>query len=87
MKICFVDIETTGIDSEKDKIWQIAGCIRNNGRILENFNLIDKKSEKRLYYKFKEVLNRNVDPFDKKDKMYFVAYNAKFDSSFVVYSP
>lgn len=83
MKICFIDIETTGLDEKKDTIWQIAGCIRENGRIKQKFNLINKKNEKDLYFKFIKILNKSVNKFDKKDKLYFTAYNAGFDNKFI----
>lgn len=83
MKICFIDIETTGLDWNKEKIWQLAGCIRDNGKIKQKFNIINKKSEKAIYYNFKKILNKHIDPFNPKDKMYFLAYNAGFDSSFI----
>lgn len=83
MKICFIDTETTGLNPEKDRIWQISGCVRENGKILTTFDIINKKSEKDLYYKFKDVLNKSVNRFKKEDKMFFVAYNAKFDNDFI----
>lgn len=83
MKLCFIDIETTGLDENKEKIWQIAGHIRDNGKIVNRFNIIDKKSEKNLYYKFLRSLDKSVNKFDKEDKMFFIAYNAGFDSKFI----
>ena len=83
MKICFIDIETTGLDEKVDRIWQIAGCIRENGKIIEKFNYIDKKSEKNLYYKLLTSLDKGVNKFDKDDKMFFVAYKADFDNKFI----
>jgi len=83
MKICFIDLETTGLDPKTKKIWQIAGCIRNNGKIVKKFNYIDKKSEENLYHKFIAALDEGVNKFDKDDKMFFVAYNAPFDGSFI----
>ena len=83
MKLCFIDIETTGLDSEKDRIWQIAGHIRMNGRITDTFNIICKEGEGRVYQQFKNMLDEHVDKYDKEDKMQLIAYNAPFDTGFI----
>tara|TARA_R110000772_G_scaffold54130_1_gene123518 strand:- start:41099 stop:41596 length:498 start_codon:yes stop_codon:yes gene_type:complete len=83
MKICFIDLETTGLDWKRHRVWQIAGSIRKNGRIIKKFNFIDRRSERNLYVQFKAMLNKVVDKYDPDDKMFFVAYNAIFDSSFI----
>jgi DNA polymerase III alpha subunit (gram-positive type) len=36
-----------------------------------------------VYQSFREILDRHVSRFDKKDKMHLVAYNAAFDSDFI----
>ena len=36
-----------------------------------------------IYGEFKELLKRYVNPFDKQDKFFFVAYNARFDWDFL----
>jgi DNA polymerase-3 subunit epsilon len=37
----------------------------------------------KFYHKLKQTLGRHVDKFDKKDKAWFVGYNANFDAQFV----
>lgn len=38
MKILYFDVETTGLDSEENDVFQLAGAIEINGRIQEEFN-------------------------------------------------
>lgn len=84
MKLCFLDIETTGLDHKKNRIWQIAGVIRINGKIKERFNIENKKYESDVYHNFVSgVLRNNVNRFDKNDKMFFIAYNSRFDENFI----
>jgi len=40
-------------------------------------------SSSEAYYQFQDFISKYVNRFDKKDKLHFVAYNAKFDSDFV----
>jgi DNA polymerase-3 subunit epsilon len=35
------------------------------------------------FKKFKKLLEKHVNPYNKKDKFYFVAYNSKFDENFL----
>lgn len=83
MKLCFIDIETTGLNEHTEKIWQIAGSIRNKGRIVHKFNFVDKRNEKRLFLRFLVMLDKYVNKYDTKDKMFFIGYNAIFDSNFI----
>lgn len=86
MKLCFIDIETTGLDHKSDKIWQIAGCIRINGKIKKRFDFkttYSEPDEKKLYHLLVNVLNKYVNKFDKNDKMHFIAYNSRFDENFI----
>lgn len=83
MKICFIDTETTGLDPKKNRIWQIAGTIRVDGKNKKKFNIKNKKSEKALFLEFEKIINQNVDRYNTKDKMFLVAYNSKFDEDFI----
>lgn len=37
-KLIFIDTETTGLDHRKNGIWQIAGLIEIDGKVVERFN-------------------------------------------------
>lgn len=41
------------------------------------------KPSKENFKMFKNILNQYVDPYDKKDKLFFLAYNAPFDTAFI----
>lgn len=83
MKLCFIDTETTGLNHYKDRIWQISGRIRIDGKNKETFNITNKRSEKDLYKEFISILNKYVDKFNKSDKLFMVAYNSRFDENFI----
>lgn len=78
MKQIFIDIETTGLNPESDKIIQIAGIIKVNGKIKEKFDF-----KTNIYINFLNLLDKHINKFDKNDKAYFLAYNAKFDNDFI----
>ena len=78
-KELFIDIETTGLNPEKDSIEQLAYIYREGGKIISTQDL---KGDN-IYPHFVGNLNEIVDRFNKEDKMYFIAYNAGFDNQFV----
>ncbi len=41
-------------------------------------------SPKNIFKKFTTLLEKYIDPYNKEDKFFFVAYNANFDKSFIV---
>lgn len=45
--------------------------------------ILEWPSQKDLYNRFKKVINRYVDPFDKSDKMFIGGYNVSFDVDFL----
>lgn len=75
----FIDIETTGLYPEKDSINQLAYIYRENGKIIRKADL---KGDN-IYPRLIVDLASFVDKYNKQDKMYFIAYNAQFDNSFV----
>lgn len=80
-KEIFIDLETTGLDSKKDRILQIAGIVKIDGKIKEKFNF---KSKKSVFLKnLCDVLDKHIDPYNKNDKAYLVGWNSKFDSDFL----
>jgi len=106
----FLDVETTGLDTQLHDVFQISGIVTDHelnvletvdwsfrpfslehvdpealvrtGMTLEDLSGFHK-SASQAYTEFTEVLSRHCDRYDKKDKLHFVAYNAKFDSDFV----
>ena len=110
-KLCFVDLETTGVDREKNDIFQLAtiitdpsgenildemtlsfkpiqtknfqdGALEKTGVTLEYLNSLELDSfdARNLFI---DLIKEHVDPYNKKDKMHIVAYNAAFDSDFL----
>jgi DNA polymerase-3 subunit epsilon len=78
-KELFIDLETNdSLDPKTGTITQIGVIYRVNGAIK-----IKKDFKEDIYNTFLEFLNTCVNRFDKHDKMYFIAYNAKFDSDFI----
>lgn len=78
-KQIFIDTETTGLDTEKDKIVQLAYIYCENGKKKATGNLKGAT----IYKDFLKSIGKFVDKFDKSDKMYFIGHNSNFDSSFV----
>lgn len=120
IKLCFIDLETTGVDHKKNAIIQIAGMIYfldkanfdskylNRMIKLETFNfnlkpfdtdiIEDKALEvtkltreeifqyedpKDVFFKLTNILNKRCDKYNRRDKFFFVAYNARFDCDFL----
>jgi DNA polymerase-3 subunit epsilon len=106
----FLDVETTGLDTTINDIFQISGIVTDSSlNVLERCDYrfkpfsLDRVQEEALkktgmtieslqslemnagqaYYSLIEMLSRHCDKFDKKDKLHFVAYNAKFDADFI----
>jgi len=112
-KICFIDVETTGVDETRGaEIHQISAIItdidadkvlgeftstfrpfESSGKYdpaaLEKCGLTEEtllarpKDCREGFLDFINFLSEFCDRFDKKDKLQFVAYNAKFDDRFV----
>lgn len=78
MKQVFVDVETTGLDPQTCHITELGIIYRKNGKIVKRVcykNNIRQNAEK--------FLSSIIDPYNAKDKAYFLAYNAKFDADFM----
>ena len=107
MKLCFVDLETTGVDPKVNGVVQISGVVLANGRE-EGFDwecrpfegdkvdaealrvngvtaeaLAGREDPKVVHLKLLSLLARHCDKYAKKDKMWFVGYNANFDYQFL----
>ena len=106
----FLDVETTGLDTNLNDIFQISGVLTDaqlnpletvdwrfrplslehvepealtkTGMTLESLAALPL-SAREVYASLISLLERHCDRFDKKDKLHFVAYNAKFDSDFI----
>lgn len=77
-KRLLIDIETTGLDCTKDSITELA-CI-----YMENKKIVKRAFYKEdIYNNFLGFLDSVCDKYDKYDKIYFIAYNAKFDNEFI----
>ena len=104
MKLCFIDLETTGTSPEKHGILQIAGqlhigirreCFRLRVRPfhsdiieaeamkLHGLNPEEGAGPKDAHTELIRILSQYVDRYDKRDKFYFLAYNAHFDNTFL----
>lgn len=115
MKKCFIDVETTGLDPEKNGLIQVAGIIEvpdlkagGSYQLVKTFSfsvkpfrgdLISKEAlvinklttddlEKfeepiKIYGALTNLFSTFVDKFNKKDKMFFIGYNAGFDYNFM----
>lgn len=107
-KLCFIDVETSGLTPGVNSILQLAGCIDINREVKESFNWkcapfegarVDpgalvannttyadfegRISADTCIREFREICGQYVSRFDKRDKMFFVAYNSRFDEDFV----
>ena len=109
-KLCFVDLETTGLDRQKNEIFQLAAVVTDpqaeevldklvlsfkplstkcvdkdamiiNGKTIEEIESYELHSLEARDL-FIDLCKLHVDPYNKNDKMHFVAYNAQFDSEF-----
>lgn len=82
MKILFIDIETTGLNSEVDRITELSAIVRVDGRIKARYT---KKNitQYEFYRTFVQFLDNHVDKFDKQDKFLFAGYNSGFDMDFI----
>jgi DNA polymerase III subunit epsilon len=108
MKKIFIDVETTGTNSYKNDLVQLAAIIEIDGVEQEKVNIlsrptnpdniedealkvIGKTKEELMGYPehtksfrlFKSILGKYVDPYNRRDKMFFIGYNARFDEDFV----
>jgi len=110
MKRCFIDTETTGVDPQKNGIWQISGIVAFDKQIVNRFTHTFLPHEETVWdtearemapkdilakidagelpsswnaYKDFKVSVNYVNPFNKKDKFFFIAYNAYFDWQFL----
>jgi DNA polymerase-3 subunit epsilon len=108
MKICWLDLETTGLDSSENEIVQLSCIIEENQKPVDVLNLEirpdfpERTSEEALekqgrtieelltwmprdeaFAKLIEFLDKNVDKYDKNDKLYIAGYNVAFDVRFL----
>jgi len=81
-KRLFIDLETTGLDNKNDQIIQF-GYIYKVGKVIKKRGLIKVEIGENIYPEMIKLLNTLVDRFNKEDKMYFLAYNAHFDTDFM----
>lgn len=78
-KEIFLDLETNNsLDPVTGKLREIGIIYRVNGRIKKEFLI-----KSNFYDILLKFLDSIVDKYDKNDKIYFIAYNAKFDSDFI----
>jgi DNA polymerase-3 subunit epsilon len=110
-KLCFIDVETTGLDCKKNEIHQLSGIIDIDGKVKETFDFQIKPTENCIYdqaalelnnltindlqtdpnritiysayQQLIDILSKYCQKFNKKDKFYFVGYNAHFDKDFM----
>lgn len=78
MKLLLIDIETTGLDCKTDSIREIGGIVKIDGKIKKRFLF-----KTNIYNNLISILDTYCNKYDKNDKFYFVAYNARFDSDFI----
>ena len=79
-KELFVDIETNdSLDPQTGIITQLSAIYRVGGKVIET---IDLKGDG-IYARFNAFVDSKVDRYNKDDKMYFIAYNAGFDTDFI----
>lgn len=106
-KICFVDMETSGLYPNKHAVIQIACIVEINGKVVEEFNslvtphdsaevddksleinkitremLEDAPTPAEVKLELETLFEKYVNKYDKKDKMFFAAYNSGFDWQF-----
>jgi len=107
IKLIYIDTETTGVDTEKCAITQLAGIIRQEN-LEEKFSITMRPHEgaivtdealkvqgrtreeidsfqdpKDALAQFRGIISEYVDQYDKFDKLFFIAYNAQFDSNMI----
>jgi DNA polymerase-3 subunit epsilon len=107
-KILWLDTETTGLDPNRNDIWQLAALVEIDGVIVEEVDLklapissafIDAEALKMSKHsiddlmnlpsaqvgmgKFKQVLGKYVNKFDKDDKFVVGGYCVNFDLDFL----
>lgn len=86
-KELFIDIETNdSLDPKTGLITQIAYIYREDGKLKAQgeFKKPQEATDNKVMYKlFTNRLNDFVNRYDKEDKLYFIAYNARFDNDFI----
>lgn len=84
-KELFIDIETNdSLDSKTGVITQIGYIYRVDGKLKEEKNINNHDNHNRnLYRTFTSCLDKMVNKYNKDDKLYFIAYNARFDNDFI----
>lgn len=107
-KLCFIDLETSGLDPKINGVTQVSGIIEIDGKEVERFNVlacpppalaIDTRAlevqgrtradlDKHMpyaeaYITLQSLFCQHVDKFNKRDKMFFIGYNARFDDDFL----
>ena len=81
MKELFIDVETTGTAPTTSTIREIGFIYRKNKKVIKTVEI--KGPEPHCYTEFLKHLDGIVNKYDVTDKLYFLAYNAKFDNDFV----
>lgn len=78
-KEIFIDVETNrSLDPRTGKITEIGIIYRINGKIKKE---VEFKTN--IYKNLIKFLDSIINKYDKEDKAYFIAYNAKFDNDFI----
>lgn len=109
MKLCYIDVETGGLDPKRAALLQLSGILEAKDGQTEDFNfyicpfrddIVDPKAlevnklnpmvderfipAQEAYLGFLSVLDKYIDKYNKKDKLFFVGYNShSFDMPFV----
>lgn len=106
-KLCFIDVETGGVDPCKCALLQISGVIRVHGQLggeetftlrIRPFNgdVVEKEAlalnglnpeegmgPREAHIELLKILSKYVDKYNKRDKFFFIGYNAPFDNQFL----
>lgn len=78
----FHELTKVDLKFRPDSLAHELSALEVGGITLDNLKSF-KMSSKEAYETFVAVLANECDKFNKKDKMHFVAYNARFDADFV----
>lgn len=78
MKQFYVDLETTGLNPVTDRITEICILYYKNGKRKAVYESLSPTKKDLISF-----LDTHINPFDSKDKGYFLGWNSKFDSDFM----
>lgn len=82
IKQLFIDLETTGLNPKTDSITEFGYIYKVGGKIKKQ-GVIKVPNGVNIYPSIINLIDGFVDKFNKEDKMYFIAYNAEFDTNFM----